>query len=191
MPRARPPRPFDPKLAAHIVFRIYGGELLRDLWRDPALPGRFTLKRWRREVPEFSRAVRAAVNAARSGRYFEKSPYDHEALKAEVCARLSAGEPLRRIMQEDHMPAMWTLRRLLELDEDFQWDLAVARERALDSRGEVLLPDLFDWSVPPTRFRIDGKLDFRLMPKRYGVDLLLAERKRRRLLEGARGRAGR
>jgi len=45
--------PYDEALARRVLGRLAGGEMLRDLWRDPVLPTRGDLRRWRPGRPAF------------------------------------------------------------------------------------------------------------------------------------------
>jgi hypothetical protein len=47
MPSRWSARPYDEALAQRVLDRIAAGEMLRDLWRDPSLPTRGDLRRWR------------------------------------------------------------------------------------------------------------------------------------------------
>lgn len=54
-------------------------------------------------------------------------------IAAEICARLSKGEPLARICRDDHMPeprTVWTWR---DEREEFSSDIARAREEGFDA----------------------------------------------------------
>jgi hypothetical protein len=126
----RPPRPYDPEIGAEIVRRIRALEPLSELWCDPTLPGRYTLKRWRDEVPEFSRAVRAAVNAARSEVWKFCSPYG-AAIREAICDRVAEGESLKSVLRSPGMPGSWAVGRWLNAEPDFRRGMAAAREIAL------------------------------------------------------------
>lgn len=76
-----------------------------------------------------------------------------EALAAEICERLSKGEPLAAICRDDHMPAVRTVSDWKEAHEGFSADFAHAREAGFDqialdcldiaddSSGDVAEPD--------------------------------------------------
>lgn len=54
-------RAFDPALADRIVLAVYAGATLEAaLASEPALPCKPTLRRWRREAPQFDRALKEA-----------------------------------------------------------------------------------------------------------------------------------
>ena len=55
------PWPFDQVVADQIVMRVNRGETLPALWKDPSLPGRDALRRWRKRVPAFDAVMRMAV----------------------------------------------------------------------------------------------------------------------------------
>jgi hypothetical protein len=54
---------YDEAVADRLILRVFHGERLRDLMRDPTLPGRTAIRRWRRLEPAFAGALQAAVRA--------------------------------------------------------------------------------------------------------------------------------
>jgi len=52
---------------------------------------------------------------------------------AEICARLSRGEPLAVMCRDDHMPDPSTVWDWTEADANFSQDIARARERGFDA----------------------------------------------------------
>jgi len=63
-----------------------------------------------------------------------------EALAAEICDRLCAGESLRTICRDDHMPACSTVFRWLAAHEAFRDQYA----RARDVQADALFEDILD-----------------------------------------------
>lgn len=107
--------PYDEALAQRVLDRIAQGEMLRDLWRDPALPTRGDLRRWRHADPAFSRRLREAVNRARSKRM---STYD-PATAETICLRLCLGESLRGVCADRDMPCVATVFEWRKEQPDF------------------------------------------------------------------------
>ena len=60
-------------------------------------------------------------------------------LAAEMCERLSAGEPLRQICRDDRMPAWRTVYDWLAKDPDLSAQVVRAREAGYDAMAEELL----------------------------------------------------
>jgi hypothetical protein len=116
--------PYDEALAQRVLDRIARGALLRDLWRDPTLPTRGDLQRWRHADPAFEARLREAVNRARGRRM---TTYD-EAVAETICLRLIAGESLRGICRDPAMPSIMTAYEWRRTQPAFDHALAVARE---------------------------------------------------------------
>jgi hypothetical protein len=57
---AKRPKPYDEAVADQIVLRVSKGEARRDVEREPGMPGRANVDRWRREEPGFAYALRVA-----------------------------------------------------------------------------------------------------------------------------------
>ena len=123
--------PYDEALARRVLDRIAKGDMLRDLWRDPSLPTRGDLRRWRQTHPGFDARLRAAVNAARSRRM---STYSHTGAET-ILGRIAAGESLTGICREPAMPSMMTVMLWLKEHPDFAAAMAIARQ----VQTEVLL----------------------------------------------------
>jgi len=60
-------------------------------------------------------------------------------LAAEVCERLSNGEPLRQICRDDHMPAWTAIYAWAAKDKELSERIAHAREQGYDAIAEDLL----------------------------------------------------
>jgi hypothetical protein len=67
-------------------------------------------------------------------------------LAAEICERLSNGEPLRQICRDDHMPAWQKIYEWMGRDEALSGAIARAREQGADAIAEEALEIL---DTPP------------------------------------------
>ena len=54
---------YDEAIADRLILRVSQGERLRDLMREPGLPGRAAIRRWRRREPAFAGALAMAVRS--------------------------------------------------------------------------------------------------------------------------------
>jgi hypothetical protein len=124
--------PYDEALAQAVLDRIAAGEMLRDLWRDPALPTRGDLRRWRHADPTFAARVRAAVNAARSRRMLTLD----EATAERIYRRLCNGASLRAICADRSMPGVATVFDWLRRDPEFRRTYALGRRLQSDLLAE-------------------------------------------------------
>ena len=112
-------------------------------------------------------------------------------LAAEICERLSNGEPLRQICRDDHMPAWQKIYEWMARDKELSGAIAQAREQGADAIAEEAL-EIID--TPPeyvltkTGESVDSgyvtwqrnRADLRLRllakwhPKKYGDRQILA-----------------
>ena len=60
-------------------------------------------------------------------------------LAAEICERLSDGEPLRQICRDEHMPAWQKIYEWMVKDKELSGAIAQAREQGYDAIAEDLL----------------------------------------------------
>lgn len=60
-------------------------------------------------------------------------------LAAEICERLSDGEPLRQICRDDHMPAWTSVYSWAAVDKDLSERIAQARKQGYDAIAEEAL----------------------------------------------------
>jgi len=124
-------RAFDQAAADKIIVGLHKGARLEAvLAADPALPSRPTVRRWRRERPEFDRTLRMITAAwrARRGAARGLTPALFEA----VVARIREGASLASLSREAGMPARATLRRWLAARPEF----AEAVAQACDDRED-------------------------------------------------------
>lgn len=92
---------------------------------------------------------------------------------AEICVRLSAGESLRSICKDDHMPADSTVRAWAIADIDgFHAHYTRAREAQMDALAEDILEmaDNDKADVQRSRLQVDTRkwLMSKIAPKRFG-----------------------
>jgi len=60
-------------------------------------------------------------------------------LAAEICERLSNGEPLRQICRDDHMPAWQKIYEWMARDKELSGSIALARDVGADAIAEEAL----------------------------------------------------
>lgn len=94
-------------------------------------------------------------------------------LAAEIIARLAAGESLRKICTDDHMPHESTVRLWATDDrEGFSTQYTRARQAQMDALAEDILEiaDGEDTDVNRARLRVDTRkwLMSKIAPKRFG-----------------------
>jgi len=91
---------------------------------------------------EASRAIQKAAESSQSEPPKKKtgrpSKYTPE-LAAEICERLSNGEPLRQICRDDHMPAWTSVYSWMAADADLSERIAHAREQGFEALAEEAL----------------------------------------------------
>jgi hypothetical protein len=141
-------RAFDPVLADRIIVRLNSGARLEEvLAADPELPCRPTLRRWRREAPEFDRVLRTIFAAWRSrgsglGRGRVGGPAGGsgrgggvpESVRQAVCETIEDGGSFASLAREG-FASRATLRHWYRADARFAEavdDACARREEALD-----------------------------------------------------------
>ena len=112
-------------------------------------------------------------------------------LAAEICKRLSNGEPLRQICRDDHMPAWQKIYEWMAKDAELSGAIAHAREVGQDAMAERAYAEMYD---EPERMLTEGggridpgyvqlvkaraeitlKLLAKWNPKRYGDRIAVA-----------------
>lgn len=108
--------------------------------------------------------------------------YDREPLIAEICARLSTGEPLAQICRDPHMPERTVVYDWLKENKEFAQRIAHARDAGFDAIAEDCLA-IADSPMPSTdngatdggavqhaKLRVETRLKLlaKWDPKRYG-----------------------
>jgi len=131
--------PYDEALADRIVLRVSHGETLPALMKDPAMPGKDALARWRGSHPEFAAALKLA---SRSGfrvrmRAWRRKPE----LLAAIVEHIQGGGSVRSAaMNVPGAPTagnLWTWQRT---DPEFAEDIAWAKRM----RDEVIMDRALD-----------------------------------------------
>ena len=93
-------------------------------------------------------------------------------LAEEICARLAAGESLRSICRDDHMPDRATVANWCSRDEHFFSQYTRAREFGLDELADevIEIADAGSGDAVRDRIRFDARRWYlsKLAPKRYG-----------------------
>ena len=112
-------------------------------------------------------------------------------LAAEICERLSNGEPLRQICRDDHMPSWVAVYQWMDRDENLSLSIARAREAGQDAMAENAYAEMY---FEPERILSEGggridpgyvqlvkaraeitlKMLAKWNPKRYGDRVALA-----------------
>ena len=126
--------PYDGAVADRIILRVMRGETLPQLMRDPGLPGKDALARWRRRHPEFAGALKVA---SRSGfRVRARARRRTPELLAAIVAHIERGGSVRSAaMTVPGAPDVSNLRAWLKTDPGFAQDVA----RAKQTRDEEML----------------------------------------------------
>ncbi len=121
-------RHWDASLADRILVRVAHGEALEPMLAgDPALPCRGVLRRWRREQPEYDRAliVAIAVGRRRRGRMNSRCT---PALTEAIADRIREGASLASLGRARGMPSRATLYGWVASRRDFAGEVAQACE---------------------------------------------------------------
>lgn len=92
------------------------------------------------------------VTAAPKKKIGRPSKYTPE-LAAEICERLSNGEPLRQICRDDHMPNWSVVYDWMARDETLSQHIACAREQGQDAMAERAYAEMYD---EPERILSEG-----------------------------------
>jgi len=126
-------RDWDPALADRILGRVFGdGSLVRVLKADPGLPCLKVVQRWRREQPEFDRALKRMFAAwRRRPRLGTARSRCTPALTERIAARIVEGASLASLGQEAGMPSRTTLYRWMAREPGFAqavWQACEHRE---------------------------------------------------------------
>lgn len=95
-----------------------------------------------------------------------------EPLFAEICERLSKGEPLAQICRDEHMPDPATVWKWQQADADVTQGIARARETGFDqiALDALRIADDKEGEHQRDRLRVDTRLKLlaKWDPKRYG-----------------------
>tara|TARA_R110000868_G_scaffold386170_1_gene654360 strand:- start:278 stop:796 length:519 start_codon:yes stop_codon:yes gene_type:complete len=113
------------------------------------------------------------------------------ALAAEICERLSDGEPLRQICRDDHMPSWVAVYQWMDKDQELSLSIAHAREAGQDAMAERAYAEMYEEperilseggnridsgyvQLVKARAEITLKMLAKWNPKRYGDRVALA-----------------
>ena len=99
-------------------------------------------------------------------------------IAAEICTRLAAGETLRQICRDHHMPAASSVVEWQERNAEFAERYARARREGLDAIADetMEIADSLDEDPNSRRVRVDARkwLLSKLRPDKYGDRVTLA-----------------
>lgn len=112
-------------------------------------------------------------------------------LAAEICERLSNGEPLRQICRDDHMPSWMAVYQWMDRSEELSIAIAHAREAGQDAMAERAYTEMYEEperilseggsridsgyvQLVKARAEITLKMLAKWNPKRYGDRISLA-----------------
>lgn len=144
--------------------------------------------------PKTKGKVASALLEAPKKKIGRPSKYTPE-LAAEICERLSNGEPLRQICRDDHMPAWTAVYEWMARDEALSERIAHAREQGFEAIAEeaLVIADTPRWGqkqvmsdqgttttvedmVAHRKLQIETRLKLlaKWNPKRYGDRVQLA-----------------
>lgn len=137
---------YDETLAAAMLLRVRRGETVRALVRTEGMPDRARLDRWKRERPDFARALEAAARFSREVRDKPWTRFD-AAVGDAIILGVSKGVPLPQLLADPALPGETAVRRWRAREPDFDGALRIACRAGHRARmaGRVrLTPDLFD-----------------------------------------------
>lgn len=180
-------------LVQAVCERLEAGESLSSICRDPLMPQRYQLDRWRAAEPLFAEMVEdARAQAEAAGLWTRKAnhPWSEE-LAGEILARIAAGRSLVEVCAEADMPHHTTVTRWLQERPAFLARYLEARQAQADALFDLawkIARDATEEDVRVARLKIDT-IKWRaakLAPKRYGAALAVraAERDADRAAEG-------
>ncbi len=123
-------RGWDPALGDRIIVGLHRGATLASvLAGDPALPSPPTLRRWRREQPQFDRVLRSLFAARRRRPTAARCTPE---LTEAIVDRIVEGGSFNSIGREPGMPSRQTMRRWLRARPAFAEAVAWACEHRED-----------------------------------------------------------
>jgi len=152
-PRRRPTI-YTEAVADQIILKLIAGVRLRALRQaDPQLPGVPTVRRWRREVPEFDGAVRIAMRAGhlKAVRMAAMRSHPAPALTETIAHRVIDGASLNAVGQDPEMPRGATLHAWARRHADFARSMQIAYELREIRRTDAVLEAVRRGGVVPRR----------------------------------------
>lgn len=117
---------YDPTRAEAFLLAVRRGTPVRALVRRPEWPSRERLNAWKRERPDFAKALADAALFARDGRDPDWTRFD-QAVADQVVLRLSKGETVPQLSRDPHMPGETALRRWRRRYPEFDTVLKIAK----------------------------------------------------------------
>jgi hypothetical protein len=127
------PWPYDEAVADRLILRVIKGERLREVMKDPSMPGRTAIRRWRRLEPAFAGALKAAVRTGYRRRATPRPSLCTPQLAEAIAAHVLAGGSLFSASRAPGMPHYMTLYHWRRRRPDFTRAI-VAAEWARDDR---------------------------------------------------------
>jgi len=162
-------------LVQAVCERLEAGESLCAICRDPLMPQRWQLDRWRAADPELDEMLnRARARATAAGLWTRKASHGwSEALADELLRRVAAGRSLVEVCAEADMPHAVTVSRWLKARPEFLERYLEARQAQADALFDLawkIARDASEEDWRTARLKIDT-IKWRvakLAPKRYG-----------------------
>jgi hypothetical protein len=156
--------PFNDALADRIILRLGRGETLPDLMKDPDLPGKDALARWRRGHPVFAGALKLA--SWRGFRVRARARRRTSELLAAIVAHIERGGSVRSAaLSVPGAPSISNLHKWLKDDPDFARDVAWAK-RMRDERMMDMALDMAERATPASAVMHAQR--FAQLRQRYG-----------------------
>lgn len=140
-PRRRPTVHTE-AVADRVILKLIAGVRIRALRKaDPRLPGAPTIRRWRREVPEFDGAVRMAMRTGhrRAVRGVAAQSHPSPDLTEVIAHRVIDGASLNAVGQDPDMPRGATLQAWARRHADFARSMQIAYELREIRRTDAVL----------------------------------------------------
>lgn len=117
---------YDAARAEALLLAIRRGTALRDLVRLPEGPNRQRLNAWKRQRPDFARALVDSARFARDQPRRAWAKFD-QAVADQVVLRVSKGETVPQVARDPAMPGETALRRWRRRRPDFDTVLQIAK----------------------------------------------------------------
>jgi hypothetical protein len=169
MPRPTRSGRYGKTVADEICRRLAGGEALRAICADTAMPALSTVYRWRQTRAGFAARLAAAATPPRHPRRVPVRVTGR--LLDEICRRLADGEFLTAICRDPHMPVRATVHLRVRSDETFRARYREARALQVEHLFEEIVAIADEDDNPArARVRIEARkwLVVKLDPDRYG-----------------------
>jgi hypothetical protein len=109
---------FDWPTADRIMVRVSRGEPLPEIWKDPTLPGRAAMARWRRREPRFDGALKVAMTCGHRRRMAARVGCTPRRTQR-IVAHIAEGGSILSAARAGRMPTAATLYRWVRTHRDF------------------------------------------------------------------------